>query len=247
MVDVTPQTPNSQGNTAYLKNLMLTGFIFESYADNITALAGGGQTGATPIAAEVARVTTVATAGDSVMLPAAVPGPGQAGMTILVINHGAKPMQVFGAGTDTIDDQTYSVGVTQMVNSVVIFVCTTVGKWYANGLGTGFSGAFETQSYADGLTAHASGGQANGWLITTMMSRFTTVATGGDSATLPVGVAGMNLIIINATATSMNVFPDTGSTINALSANAAFALAGGKTATFVTTLPGAWHTVPLVP
>ena len=236
MVDVTSQTPNVQGNIASVK------YLFESFADNLTALAGGGQVGATQIASEIARFTTVATASDSAMLPQAT-----AGLTLMLINHGAKPLQVFGAGTDTIDDQTYSVGVTQMVNSVVIFVCTTQGKWYANGLGTGFSGAFETQSYADGLTAHASGGQTNGLLITTMMSRFTVVGTGGDSATLPVGVAGMNLIIINATATSMNVFPDTGSTINALSANAAFALAGGKTATFVTTLPGAWHTVPLVP
>jgi hypothetical protein len=57
----------------------------------------------------------------------------------------------------------------------------------------------------------------------------------------------MNITIINASATSMNVFPDTGSTINALGANAAFALAAGKTAVFVTTLAGAWHSIPLVP
>jgi hypothetical protein len=54
----------------------------------------------------------------------------------------------------------------------------------------------------------------------------------------------MNIVVINAAAVnSMNVFPDTGSTINALSANTAFALAAGKTATFVTTLPGAWHAI----
>jgi hypothetical protein len=80
-----------------------------------------------------------------------------------------------------------------------------------------------------------------------MISRFTTVAVAGDSTTLPVGVPGMNLTVINASAISMNVFPDTGSTINALTANTAFALAAGKTAVFVTTLAGAWHTVPLVP
>ena len=236
MVDVTSQTPNVQGNIASVK------YLFESFADNMTALAGGGQVGATQIASEIARFTTVATAGDSAMLPQAT-----AGLTLMVINHGAKPMQVFGNGTDTIDDQVAATGVSQMVNSVVIYVCTTQGKWYANGLGTGFSGSFETQSYADGITAHAGGGQNLAPLINTMMSRFTVVGTAGDSTTLPVGVAGMNLIIINATSTSMNVFPDTGSTINALSANAAFALAAGKTATFVTTLPGAWHTIPLAP
>jgi hypothetical protein len=31
---------------------------------------------------------------------------GQAGLTLMVINHGTNPMQVFGNGIDTIDDQT---------------------------------------------------------------------------------------------------------------------------------------------
>jgi hypothetical protein len=85
-------------------------------------------------------------------------------------------------------------------------------------------------------------------IIVTMISRFTTVTTAGDSTTLPIGVAGMNITVINAAASNaMNVFPDTGSTINALSANTAFSLGTGKTAVFVTTLPGAWHTIPLVP
>jgi hypothetical protein len=241
-MDVTAPTPNVLGTIENVRNLIVTGFIFESFADGIAAFAGGGQAGATPITTEVARVTTVATAGDSILLPPATPG-----LTLMIVNHGGKPMQVYGSGTDTIDDQAAATGVTQMVNSVVIFLCTMTGKWYANGLGTGFAGAFETQSYADGLTAHAGGGQNLAPLITTMISRFTTVATAGDSTTLPTGVAGMNLTVINASATSMNVFPDTGSIINALTANTAFALAAGKTAVFVTTLPGAWHTVPLVP
>jgi hypothetical protein len=241
-MDVTPQTADSQGKTANEKNVTVTGFVFESFTDGLAAFAGGGQAGATPITTEIARVTTVASAGDSVMLP-----PATQGLTLMVINHGAKPMQVFGNGADVIDDQLAATGVSQMVNSVVFYVCTITGKWYANGLGTGFAGAFETQSYIDGLTAHAGGGQGSALLITTMLSRFTIVATAGDSAILPPGVGGMNITVINASATSMNVFPDIGSTINALSANTAFALAAGKTAVFVTTVPGAWHTIPLVP
>jgi hypothetical protein len=231
------QTPNRKGNIAQFK------YVFESAADNLTALAGGGQPGATQIASEIARFTTVATAGDSAMLPPTVEG-----LTITVINRGAKPLQMYGNGTDTIDDQAAATGVSQMASSTVIFVCTGIGKWYANGLGTGFAGAFETQSYTDGLTARAGGGQNLAPIITTMMSRFTIVGTTADSTTLPVGVAGMNLTVINAAASnSMNVFPDTGSTINALSANTAFALAAGKTCVFVTTVAGAWHTIPLVP
>jgi hypothetical protein len=235
-MDVVSPTANFKDNIKSVR------YLIESTADNLTAHAGGGQLGATQIYTEIARFTTVATAGDSAMLPAAVPG-----LTAMVTNHGANPLQMYGNGSDVIDDQAAATGVSQMVNSVVIYVCTTPGKWYANGLGTGFSGSFETTSYTDGLTAHAGGGQNQAPIINTMMSRFTVVASPGDSTTLPVGVAGMNPIIINASATSMNVFPDSGSTINALSANTAFALGAGKTATFVTTLPGAWHTIPLVP
>jgi len=237
MADVTSQTADVAGNIAQIK------YIFESFADNLTATAGGGQTNAFQIATEISRFTTVATIGDSAQLP-----PATAGLTLMVINHGAQRMQLYGTGTDTIDDQAAGTGVTQMVNSVVILACTTPGKWYANGLGTGFAGAFETQSYTDGLTAHAGGGQNQAPLIATMISRFTTVASAGDSTTLPTGVAGMNITVINAAAVNaMNVFPDTGSTINALSANTAFSLGAGKSAVFLTTLPGAWHTMPLVP
>ncbi|MBV8839051.1 MAG: hypothetical protein JO000_21165 [Alphaproteobacteria bacterium] len=41
------------------------GLLQESAADNIAALAGGGQASATPLSNEINRVTTVATAGDS--------------------------------------------------------------------------------------------------------------------------------------------------------------------------------------
>src|ERR1700738_2686692 len=81
-------------------NVTLTGLLTESYTDNITAFAGGGEASATAITSEIARVTTVATAGDSVKLPAAAPG-----LTIMVIHHGAKPMQVCGRGHDQIHDQ----------------------------------------------------------------------------------------------------------------------------------------------
>ena len=214
------------------------GLFYESAQDTITAHAGGGQASATQLSNEVNRITTVATAGDSVALPAAV-----AGLTLVVINHGANPCQVYGnaAAGDTINDVATATGVSQMVGSEVIYSCATTGKWYANGLGTGYSGSFETQSYADGLTAHAGGGQGSALQIATMISRFTTVATTADSSILPVGVAGMTITVINAGANSMNVFPDSGSTINGGSANAAYALAAGKTAVFFTTLAGAWH------
>lgn len=53
------------------------------------------------------------------------------------------------------------------------------------------------------------------------------------------------IIVTNAAASnSMNVYPPTGGTINAGSANAAFALAAGKTAIFIQAVDGGtWYAI----
>jgi hypothetical protein len=216
-------------------------YLFESYVDNITATAGGGQTNAFQLSAEISRVNTVATAGDSVALPPALPG-----LNVMVINHGTKPMQVFGSAvtSDTINDVATATGVSQMQGSMVIYVCTTTGKWYSQGLGEGYSGSYMTLSSVDNLTAKAGGGQSGATPLTAMMNRVVTVASAADSVLLPASAAGMNLTVINAHASnSMNMFPATGETINALSANAAFAVAAGKTVEVYCVSAGQWHTI----
>ena len=223
------------GSTSFT-GLSLAGYLAESSADSLTAHAGGGQGSALPITTEMARVTTVATAGDSVKLPTSI-----AGLTIILENAGANAMQVYGSGTDTINGVATATGVSQMASSVVIYTCYTAGAWFANGLGTGYSGSLETQSAANALTAFAGGGQGSATPITTMMARFTTVATIADSAILPTSTAGLVITVMNGAANSMNVFPDTGASINGGSANAAFAVAGGKTATFFCPAPLVWH------
>lgn len=95
----------------------------------------------------------------------------------------------------------------------------------------------------DAQAAHAGGGQANGTLLSAMVTRFTTVTTAADSATLPTSVAGMSRTVANATATSMNVFPDVGGQINALGANTAFAVAAGKNVIFECTTALQWVAV----
>lgn len=93
-----------------------------------------------------------------------------------------------------------------------------------------------------GLTAFAGGGQqAASYNLTWGMNQFTTVATAGDSATLPTYSLGLVIVVINAGANSMNIFPGTGGTINALGVNAAYALAAGKTVIFFQGANGAWY------
>jgi len=97
---------------------------------------------------------------------------------------------------------------------------------------------------ADSLTAHSGGGQTSALLLTAQLNRITTVAAGNDSVKLPASIAGLTIQVTNAAAAnSANVYPQTGDAINALGANAAFALAAGKTAAFTCYTAGQWHSI----
>lgn len=90
----------------------------------IVAKAGGGQATATQLTAAFNTVATVATAADSVVLPAAVQG-----LEISVQNDGANSMQVFGLGTDTINGAAAATGVAQAATKLGFYVCHADGKW----------------------------------------------------------------------------------------------------------------------
>lgn len=101
----------------------------QSVTTGITAAAGGGQTNATALTSNLNVVSTVATAADSVKLPLAV-----AGLSVTVVNAtAATSMQVFGSGTDTINDVATATGVAQAGAKSATYYCATsapAGKWY---------------------------------------------------------------------------------------------------------------------
>lgn len=223
--------------------MSMTGLFNEFAQDGITAT-GTTQATAFQTTGQTIRVAT-AGASSGILLP-----PAATGLEVLVINHGANALQVYGNGIDTIDDVATATGVNQMVNSLVIYTCATgasagvAGKWYSEGLATGFGGSgLQTLSNQDGLTAKAGGGQGGGPAINRMINRVATVTTAADSVTLPASVAGLEITIINGAAVnSMNVFPATGETINLLAANTAIAVAAGTLLVFFCTTAGAWWT-----
>jgi hypothetical protein len=99
-----------------------------SCLDAVTALAGGGQTGATLLTSAINRVTTVATAADSVMLPIA-----RAGNQLTVINAAAaNAMAVFPSTGDTINALSANASLSVAANKVITFTCPVDGKWYSN-------------------------------------------------------------------------------------------------------------------
>ena len=130
-----PLVPDATGNNRY------------SLATNvdtaITALAGGGQTGAYSLQAQFSKITTVATPGDSVALPKIQPYDnadsrvGMLGFVSYVVNTTANPVQVFGATPDTINGAATGTGVTLPAFGWMIAVADTytqstlVGTWDA--------------------------------------------------------------------------------------------------------------------
>lgn len=102
-----------------------TGFNFISSANALTAHAGGGQGSALALPKAVNRVTTVATAGDSVLLPAAL-----AGRSVIVINAAASnAMDCFPQSGEIINALAANTALSIAADSTVTFFCAVNGTW----------------------------------------------------------------------------------------------------------------------
>lgn len=97
----------------------------------LTAHAGGGQGSALALTASksVSVVTTVGSAADSVSLPLAT----GSGITRVVANAAAaNSMQLFGAGTDTINGVATATGIAIAAGKSALCTDYASGKWIAN-------------------------------------------------------------------------------------------------------------------
>lgn len=161
-----------------------------------------------------------------------------------------------------------------MLNRIVpaiLFVLALFGAAHAiNVTGTNSSGEFSVvkvgyirNSVTDAITAFAGGGQTSAILLDSGYNRVATVASANDSVKLPschtgasntgqmpAGVVSGNTtglmvwVTNSAAANSMNVFPQTGESINALTANSAYAVAANKTVAFLCSPAGTiWYSV----
>jgi hypothetical protein len=222
-------------------NVTLTGLLYETATDGITSGTTQTQAGATQLSAEVNRITTNATAGNGVALPAAT----AAGLTILVINYTANALQVYGnsANADTINGIATATGVSQMPYSAVLYISSATGKWFTEGLANGFttSGAYVTSSFADSITAYASGGQASATALVAMQNRVTTAANQGASVKLPTSQAGMQITIDNRAGNAIQVFGNGTDTINSITSSTGISQAIGQVATYYCFTAGNWE------
>lgn len=221
----------------------LSGLFYESSGDNLVATPGGGQVNALQLTKELNRITGIASSGDSIKLPLSA-----VGLTIIITNHGSNSCQVFGFGSDTIDDVAFATGVSQMANSMVIYSCYSAGQWYTEGLASGFVRGYSLQTTSPAnIAANVTGTQASGTLI---LANQNTVSSAGVaySVTLPTSTPGLAISIALTTATNtVAVFPAVGETINALGANASLVMGALTSTTFICTVAGQWYSTPRVP
>ena len=103
------------GNTVFAFRSALGSLpVSGSQSNAITAHAGGGQGSATALTAKWHRITTVATAADSVVLPTAT-----AGLSVIVINAAAaNAVAVFPASGDVINALSANASISVAANKV---------------------------------------------------------------------------------------------------------------------------------
>jgi hypothetical protein len=212
----------------------------------ITAGSGNSWTISNASVANSGSITLTAQA-NGIQLPKAV-----SGLDIIVENHSGTALQVYGFGTDTIDDVAYATGVTQMDSSVVIFTSYESGKWYSNGLATGYAknpsggSVLETVQSLDALTA-AGNAISNALPLTAGINTVSSVSA-NTGVNLPASAPGLQITVINAGTLPLLVYPANAeaasATINGGAAGSSISLFPGVTATFNCTATNAWTTQP---
>lgn len=110
---------------------------------------------------------------------------------------------------------------------------------------------FKYDSFANGITAFATGGQTNAIPLTKQINQITTVANAADSVLLPPAVVGLTIKVVNVGGLAMAVFPCSaaqggvtgGDAINALSQNSSFSVANTKSCSFSCAVAGTWNSL----
>lgn len=97
------------------------------FKNALTALAGGGQTGATQLVSGGNKIAVCATIADSAQLPSAL-----AGKICIVTNAGAQSCTIYGKSgrTDTINATAGATGLALAAGVSALFFCPQDTFWY---------------------------------------------------------------------------------------------------------------------
>ena len=163
-----------------------------------------------------------------------------------------------GTGTQTIGQSTVSqttniqAGATASGSTKTMNIGTAgvSGSTTAINIGSAVSGATSTTTLnglvIDSISAAVSAAgttQAGATGLVSNINNVTVVTAAAAGVRLPTAVAGMRILIRNSDSLDiLSIYPATGGTINALSANAAFTIIAGATIELMATTATQWYT-----
>lgn len=127
----------------------------------------------------------------------------------------------------------------------VRFNATTGGFERLNTSGIYVAADDSTESVGTGITAFAGGTQAPATPLTALYNNVTVSASNGDSVKLMVAAAGTHQTIINNGASSIDIFPVSGSSIDGVT-DGNYRLATGATVTFTAINATTWLSDKLI-
>jgi sugar lactone lactonase YvrE len=130
-------------------------------------------------------------------------------------------------GTAGVSGSTTTISIGSAVSGATS--TTTLNGLVIDSISAAVSAAGTTQGTATGLVSN--------------INNVTVVTAAAAGVRLPTAVAGMRILVRNSdSADTLSIYPATGGTINALSANAAFTIIAGATIELVATTTTQWYT-----
>ena len=242
VTDVFNTTSNArvQGNLAVQGNANIDGALTAQGAINFTGAATVGGTFSAQQAISFSTTTGTINIGTS------------ATTSVLTVG-GASGTGIITLGQSTVNQTTnIQAGATASGSTKTMNIGTAgvSGSTTAIAIGSSVSGATSTTTLnglvIDSISAAVSAAgtaQGTATALVSNINNVTVVATGATGVRLPTAVAGMRILIRNSdSADTLNIYPATGGTINALAANAAFTLTAGSTTELMATTATQWYT-----
>lgn len=145
--------PHINGSSLYINE---AGSVYPAVpcADGLTAV-GTNQAGALQLTGSMAKIaTSTATASpfNGALLPPATAA--YVGQIFILNNFSGNPIQVYGNGSDTINGNTNTLGLTQGTGTSWDYCCTALGAWTVQPTQSSQPGLVALSGTADALSPH---------------------------------------------------------------------------------------------
>lgn len=187
--------------------------------------------------------STVAAGGACVLPQTSRPTP-FTGLILFVANTGANPLNCYPHPNDagnSINGQATNAPVVLGLNTITPFQCFSPGTWFADSIGTGFSGSLETV-VSQGNVASAGTSQGTATAITQAVVNFTSGGADPAGGTLPPAKAGLQIAVANNTGGIIRIYGNGSDTINGAAGATGVTQANALITLYICAANGNWLT-----